>query len=94
MQRRSFFRMVIGGVAMSAAVRTWPFRVFSFPKRITVSSFGVSDFSVPAGEGLPSKILKSYVRTEDIPGSYGFEFDEEINVNVLYHSPSLFAESR
>ena len=34
MDRRSFFRSMIGGVAASAAVRTWPFRVFSFPANI------------------------------------------------------------
>ncbi len=27
---------MVGGVATAAAVRTWPFRVFSFPKEITV----------------------------------------------------------
>lgn len=29
--------MMIGGVAASAAVRTWPFRVFSFPSEIVVA---------------------------------------------------------
>ena len=31
MNRRAFLGSLIGGVAASAAVRTWPFRVFSFP---------------------------------------------------------------
>lgn len=31
MDRRNFFRTMIGGVAAATAVRTWPFRVFSFP---------------------------------------------------------------
>ena len=31
MNRRSFFRSMVGGVATAAAVRTWPLRVFSFP---------------------------------------------------------------
>jgi hypothetical protein len=31
MNRRSFLTSLIGGVAASAAVRTWPFRVYSFP---------------------------------------------------------------
>lgn len=32
MNRRSFLRnLIIGGVATTAAVREWPFRVFSFP---------------------------------------------------------------
>lgn len=34
MNRRSFLGSLIGGVAASAAVRTWPFRVFSFPAEI------------------------------------------------------------
>jgi hypothetical protein len=34
MNRRSFFRKMIGGLAASAAVRTFPFRVFSFPSEI------------------------------------------------------------
>jgi hypothetical protein len=29
--RRGFLGMTIGGVVAGAAVRTWPFRVFSFP---------------------------------------------------------------
>jgi hypothetical protein len=29
--RRGFLGTVIGGVVAGAAVRTWPFRVFSFP---------------------------------------------------------------
>lgn len=31
MDRRNFLRTMIGGVAAGAAVRTWPFRVYSFP---------------------------------------------------------------
>jgi len=34
MDRRSFLSTLIGGVAATAAVRTFPFRVFSFPKNI------------------------------------------------------------
>lgn len=31
MNRRGFLRTLIGGVAATAAVRTFPFRVYSFP---------------------------------------------------------------
>ena len=31
MNRRQFLGMTIGGVVAGAAVRTWPYRVFSFP---------------------------------------------------------------
>lgn len=34
MNRRSFFNKIVGGVAATAAARTWPFRVFSFPTQI------------------------------------------------------------
>lgn len=33
-------RQFIGGLLASAAVQTWPFRVFSFPKNIVVSQIG------------------------------------------------------
>jgi hypothetical protein len=32
--RRGFLGLMIGGIAASAAVRTWPFRVFSFPSSV------------------------------------------------------------
>ena len=34
MNRRNFLQSMIGGLAASAAVRQWPFRVYSFPTRI------------------------------------------------------------
>jgi len=36
MNRRQFFGTMIGGVAATAATRTWPFRVFSFPAKIGI----------------------------------------------------------
>lgn len=36
MNRRNFLRMMVGGVAAGAAVRTFPFRVYSFPKQINL----------------------------------------------------------
>lgn len=37
MDRRGFFKLTIGGVAATAAVRTWPFRVYSFPTNIVIA---------------------------------------------------------
>ena len=37
MDRRNFFRLTIGGVAAATAVRTWPFRVYSFPTNIVIA---------------------------------------------------------
>ncbi|MGB7147515.1 MAG: hypothetical protein WBD45_00060 [Terriglobales bacterium] len=34
MNRRNFLGLMVGGVAAAAAVRTFPFRVFSFPKQV------------------------------------------------------------
>ena len=34
MDRRGFMKMMVGGLAAGAAVRTWPFRVYSFPAEI------------------------------------------------------------
>jgi hypothetical protein len=36
MNRRNFLSSIIGGVTATAAVRTWPFRVYSFPTTITI----------------------------------------------------------
>ena len=37
LSRRGFLGTMIGGVAASAAVRTFPFRVFSFPETVKVA---------------------------------------------------------
>jgi hypothetical protein len=36
MDRRNFLRSLVGGVAVAAAARTFPFRVFSFPPEIKI----------------------------------------------------------
>jgi hypothetical protein len=40
MDRRKFLSTLIGGVAATAAVRTFPFRVFSFPQKIETGNWG------------------------------------------------------
>jgi hypothetical protein len=37
MNRRGFLGTLVGGVAAGAAVRSWPFRVFSFPQNIVIA---------------------------------------------------------
>lgn len=38
MNRRSFFKLSVGGIATAAAVsREWPFKVFSFPKDVVIA---------------------------------------------------------
>lgn len=41
MNRRGFLAALTGGVVAGAAVRTWPFRVFSFPTDIVIARPGV-----------------------------------------------------
>ena len=40
MKRRNFLSaLLVGGISVKAAVRTWPFRVFSFPSKIVIPAF-------------------------------------------------------
>ena len=57
MGRRGFLGLMIGGVAASAAVRTWPFRVFSFPTRINVFH---GDFPELLAPGLRDVFMKYF----------------------------------
>jgi hypothetical protein len=41
-QRRDFIRQLIGGIAVTAAVRTWPFRVYSFPSKPEFTGRGMA----------------------------------------------------
>ena len=61
MDRRSFFRTMVGGVAASAAVRTWPFRVYSFPSQIVI----------PTTERLLQEINRAFLKfLEDNPTAW------------------------
>jgi hypothetical protein len=42
MNRRHFLSTVVGGVAAAAAVRTWPFRVYSFPNKVELAPIDTS----------------------------------------------------
>jgi hypothetical protein len=44
MNRRDFLGTLIGGVAATAAVRTWPFRVYSFPSKVNLLNPTFFDF--------------------------------------------------
>lgn len=45
MDRRGFLRSLVGGVAAASAVRTWPFRIFSFPTDIVTPPAIVDDIA-------------------------------------------------
>lgn len=90
MDRRSFFKLMVGGIAAAAAVRTFPFRVFSFPAEIAVP---------PANTFLPiSMITKESLRILENSlkftryMSYG-EFEAEIPIGSILNirKPPRFA---
>ena len=70
MDRRGFMKMMVGGLAAGAAVRTWPFRVYSFPSEIVPGTYN----AITRGDGLYgvpkltisneelSRLMETYVR--------------------------------
>lgn len=71
MDRRNFLRSLVGGVAATAAVRTWPFRIYSFPSQVVTPSVVPNylwktysvDVVLPDEAFCPTPLL-SYLRTE------------------------------
>ncbi len=47
--RRNFLGLMVGGIAAAAAVRTFPFRVYSFPKEPVLEYFSIpwQDYPTP-----------------------------------------------
>ena len=73
MNRREFLSVLVGGVSVTAAVRTWPFRVFSFPSTIVIPTHRFRFFEAFALNGpemsefLPLAFdmdLDTYVRSQ------------------------------
>jgi len=64
--RRRFIGTLIGGVTASAAVRTFPFRVFSFPAEIKLAGtcwYNVDSFMIP-GHSNVEALLAAEIRRE------------------------------
>lgn len=59
MNRRNFFRSMIGGVAAAAAVRMFPFRVFSFPSEIVVPPISRTDMLYGFGQLYPDNMMSA-----------------------------------
>jgi hypothetical protein len=55
MNRRHFFNSLIGGIAATAAVRTWPFRVYSFPSDLTWAGTDITVYSQKELDDVVSK---------------------------------------
>lgn len=54
--------MLVGGVACEAATRTWPFRVYSFPKATRVfPAFDPKIHTYDIGQMSDSAIFKRYI---------------------------------
>ena len=100
--RRDFFRTMIGGVAAAAAVRTWPFRVYSFPTDLTISSVDlgysvldyssmpiIADPSVPAGKIFLVRLAPCFANKHISELRCG----EGVIVNTKEHSRTLGSPS-
>jgi hypothetical protein len=67
MNRRKFLSTLIGGVATAAAVRTFPFRVYSFPKEIkTGNMFGLRISPYPGRLATPHLIGRGCALTPEM----------------------------
>jgi len=53
-ERRNFLRTLVGGVAVAAAARNWPFRVYSFPSEVAPANTFVlgESFFISPGENI------------------------------------------
>lgn len=79
LDRRKFLGTLIGGVAGAAAVRTWPFRVYSFPRDLGAHLTGVFP-SLYGDGGLPYDGIQ-LLRMTAIPEEL-FEVQERINAHI------------
>jgi hypothetical protein len=80
MDRRNFLSTLVGGVATAAAVRTFPFRVFSFPKEVSYTGRLVSGchdpvevtiWRAPIGGDF---ILMEQISLAEAKARYGYEW--------------------
>lgn len=99
MDRRKFLSTLIGGVAATAAVRTFPFRVFSFPEEI-VTYHGVIEYAVPqsvaiwvsplSGIGGPYRLVEKISLTE-AKGRYGYDWSPgNLKTQQVKSNPHLY----
>jgi hypothetical protein len=78
MERRNFLRTLIGGVAVAAAIRTWPFRVYSFPSEpVTLgpTRFDILDLSHWAQDSRRREIKEAWQCREFYAGQQYFTWN-------------------
>lgn len=87
MERRAFLRTMIGGVAAAAAVRTFPFRVFSFPSEIRIPA-GTTVELISSGFklGLRPPIMASDLEfvVQPLYDIYSVVVDPTLSANALF----------
>jgi hypothetical protein len=91
MDRRSFLGTMVGGMAVGAAVRTFPFRVYSFPSAIKIAS--PSEF--PAWMYVADNFLLDLpiprVKNETYPHTR-VSYDRVASCTRLYSGVPLFSD--
>lgn len=88
MNRRGFLKALVGGIAGAAAVRTWPFRVFSFPGEVIVvkRSFCTDD--------VVREALRILLRNMNMAASFNTEFAmPNVGSTVTIRYPQRFVRS-
>ena len=78
MDRRKFLSSLIGGVAATAAVRTFPFRVYSFPAKIAAPASTIMSGHFIAGDRDPVEV--AVYRS---PIGAGTDFRDYVLIEVL-----------
>jgi hypothetical protein len=61
MERRGFLKLLVGGVAAAAAIRTFPFRVYSFPSDIVVAPPFLLDELSPTALDTLNELTYKYI---------------------------------
>lgn len=68
MNRRGFLGSLIGGVATTAAVRTWPFRVYSFPAQVETAPLAIGPFAIRFVRAFDQEQVRFFSRFDVLAG--------------------------
>jgi hypothetical protein len=109
MDRRNFLRTMIGGVATAAAIRTFPFRVYSFPKEVKGNWKGLildpypgklqtPELRIPViherGNGLTVYSYVSYVLNKDGTWSLRDADERGLEVTRMYRARQFWRKGK
>jgi hypothetical protein len=88
MNRRDFFRhTIIGGVAAAAAVREWPFRVFSFPSKVEPALAIRSVRFVRAFDPIRGRMINQWDALFGFGGLNDLQLPPSIEIGELVRGP-------